>query len=212
MSYLPHLYPVGGVFFITFRLNDSLPQSTLKDLRHTYDQDLKEVKSLKLDSIKEQERIYNLRKRIFGKYDHQLDVKPYGDCYLNDEAVAKIIWDKIWQYHGMYYEVIAISIMPNHVHMLLDTSIQIPKGTNIDEAPKDYVEVGEWMKLIKGGSAYKVNKYLGRKGKLWARESYDHFARDEAELDRIRNYIIENPKKAGLASVYFDAPFLFSNI
>jgi REP element-mobilizing transposase RayT len=32
-------------------------------------------------------------------------------------------------------------------------------------------------------------------GKLWQRNYYEHIVRDENELNEIRKYIVENPKK-----------------
>ena len=212
MSYLPHLYPVGAVFFITFRLGDSLPQSILRLLKEEYEGEIKKLRKLQLMSNQEQSKLAALRKKIFGKYDHQLDDQPYGECYMKDENVAKIIYNKIMQYNGGYYNLLALSIMPNHVHVLLDTSVQLSVDTQVGEVPDGYVDVSKWMKLIKGGSAHAVNKYLGRKGQLWAHESYDHFARDEPEIQRIIDYILANPVKAGLGLKYRELPYMFSQL
>ncbi len=54
------------------------------------------------------------------------------------------------------------------------------------------------MHNIKRNSAKLANAALGRSGAFWQHESYDHFARDEAELERIIKYVIYNPVKAGL--------------
>ncbi len=54
------------------------------------------------------------------------------------------------------------------------------------------------MHNIKRNSANHANKTLGRTGSFWQHENYDHFARDEAELERIIKYVLYNPVKAGL--------------
>ena len=41
---------------------------------------------------------------------------------------------------------------------------------------------------------------LGRRGPFWQSESYDHWVRDDKELEGIIAYINENPVKAGLAA------------
>ena len=43
---------------------------------------------------------------------------------------------------------------------------------------------------------------------FWQKESYDHWVRDSAELERIRHYIEQNPVKAGLVSRPQDYPWL----
>jgi hypothetical protein len=40
---------------------------------------------------------------------------------------------------------------------------------------------------------------MNRKGQFWQHESYDHWVRDEEELERIVQYIEANPVDAGLA-------------
>ena len=56
------------------------------------------------------------------------------------------------------------------------------------------------MHNIKRNSANHANKVLSRSGTFWQHESYDHFARDEKELERIIKYVLYNPVKAGLVT------------
>lgn len=167
MPYLPHIYPPGATFFITFRLADSLPQHTVRQLREELEAELRSIRKADLPPHVKDFKIYQKRKDLFGKYDHQLDAKPYGDCVLKDSTVAKILYDKILLYDGVHYTLHALSIMPNHVHLLADTSIQIP--ADAVEVPTGYVDVNKWMQLIKGGSAFLINQHLGRSGTLWAK-------------------------------------------
>ncbi len=80
--------------------------------------------------------------------------------------------------------------MPNHVHLLMDTSIQ-------KEGDRP-IKLDEIMRRIKGGSAREINQKLNRKGKLWQKDSYDYLVRDQEEWERIYAYILNNPVKAGL--------------
>ena len=48
-------------------------------------------------------------------------------------------------------------------------------------------------------NAGRINAALGQQGSLWQKECYDHLVRDIDELNRIVDYIVENPVKAGLA-------------
>ena len=47
-------------------------------------------------------------------------------------------------------------------------------------------------------STNRCNNLLGRKGTFWMDESYDHIVCDSKELAAFCNYIVQNPKKAGL--------------
>lgn len=211
MPYLPHIYPVGATFFITFRLADSVPQHILSDLKDCFIEEEQEILQSNKTKKEKETLIYYLRKKTFGKYEVQLEDKPYGDCQMKDEKVAQIIWEKIFQFDDLYYIVDALCIMPNHVHMLLDTSIQLHENHHMDEIPPDYIDVSKWMQLIKGGSSFLINKYLKRSGTLWAKESYDHYIRYHVsgEYERIKNYIAKNPIKARLSNKFLNKPFLF---
>ncbi len=65
------------------------------------------------------------------------------------------------------------------------------------------------MRLIKGRSARSANRILQRSGRFWQDESYDHFVRDEHELENIIRYILYNPVVAGLAKNWQDWPFTY---
>ena len=204
---LPHIYPVGASFFITFRLNDSLPQHIIKKLKVSLEKDISKI--TEKDPLLKEEKIYLLRKKHFGRFDYQLDKLPYGECHLKDIRVAKILADKIESYNGMHYDLKCYSIMPNHVHLVVDTQLQIEGKIIENKLPDGYVQVDKWMQLIKGGSSFLINKHLGRSGRLWQPESYDHYIRNEKEYYNFSNYTIRNPEKAGLSGKYKRPPYQF---
>ena len=73
--------------------------------------------------------------------------------------------------------------MANHVHVLL-----LP-----------LISPSRLLQSLKGPTAREANLILDRTGrKLWQAESYDHWVRDDLELERIASYIETNPVKAGL--------------
>jgi len=194
---LPHIAPVGATFFVTFRLADSLPQSIINELKAELEA---EVTRLKKEFPGNTKHISDARKRNFGKFDHQLDTQPYGACHLKTPEVAEILIKKLEEYNGSLYDLHAFSIMPNHAHILFSMATQVVDGHGDwpNETPGHYVQLDKVMHLIKGGSSYSINKLLGRTGKLWCKDSYDHFVRKEEEWLNIANYILQNPVKAGL--------------
>jgi REP element-mobilizing transposase RayT len=82
-----------------------------------------------------------------------------------------------------HYKLYAFVVMANHVHVLIHP----------------HVDPSRLLKSLKGATARQANKLLGRTGEpFWQKESYDHWVRDQAEFERIRVYIENNPVKAGL--------------
>ena len=195
-SLLPHLYNGHNCFFITFRLADSLPQSVIAELKNKLQGEVKLIDEK--DQIKKRIIIDELKIKHFKKYEHQLDSKPYGDCVLKNIEIAQILYDKILSYHGKYYKLHCFCIMPNHVHILLST---------LDD--NEIVKLDKWLQLIKGGSAFLINKALNRTGKLWATESFDRYIRNEKHFYNSYNYTLNNPRLAKLSKIYLQKPFIW---
>lgn len=86
-------------------------------------------------------------------------------------------------------------IMFNHVHLICTPLIK-----SLDA----YFGMTEILHSRKRHTAREANKILGRRGAFWPDESYDHFIRDEAELERIINYVLYNPVKAHLVKEQTD--------
>ncbi len=200
---LPHIRPIGATFFITTRLDDALPRHIIRELKEAFEKEKTDI--IQSHPNDYEERLYDASKRHFGKYDHQLDEKPYGECYLKNPDVAHIIMEKLKEMDEHYFELQAYCIMPNHLHLLINTSIQL-LGTDIDESNLDdrYIQLDKTMKHFKGATSYLSNQALGRKGKFWQRDSYDHYVRNDKEWDNIVNYILNNPVKAKLAQTSLD--------
>ena len=131
--------------------------------------------------------------QAFAWVDRHLDSFRCGPVYLRQEALARLVADSIRRGVTLgHYELHAFVVMPNHVHVLL--------------TPR--VPPSRLLKSLKGFTAREANRILGRTGEpFWQRESYDHWVRNEAEFQRIRAYIENNPVKAGMAPQAGDYPW-----
>lgn len=186
---LPHLQFNEGIYFVTFGLVHSLPRNIIKYLREERQRNNQSDRASKL---------------YFKKYDHLLD-KGNGQTWLAREEIATVIANKIHQLDGKRYQLLCFTIMPNHVHILLELtgSRAEARGTgsrNRDRAAR--YPVTHILKLIKGATARECNKILGRTGQFWHHESYDRLVRNHRERDNIISYILENPVKAGLVDQF----------
>lgn len=144
-------------------------------------------------------------------YDSLLDKNAWGNCFLSQSEIAEIIVEKLHQFDNDKYLMKAYCIMPNHVHLLIDFSIQI---INIDSASfhpqENYWQLFKVMKHIKGATAYQCNQILGRKGKFWLKDSMDRYIRTREELIFASRYIASNPVLAGLATSENEYPYSYS--
>src|SRR6266536_1169572 len=59
--------------------------------------------------------------------------------------------------------------------------------------------MAELLQSWKGYTARRINRILGRRGKLWQDDYWDRYIRDETHYRKVVHYIESNPVKAGLA-------------
>jgi REP element-mobilizing transposase RayT len=98
--------------------------------------------------------------------------------------VAKVVADSLRQFHGTRYQLFAWCVMPNHVHIAFQTLA----GNTLTRI------LHSW----KSFSAKQANQILHRSGEFWQREYYDRLVRDISEFHRAVEYVVDNPKRAGL--------------
>ena len=198
---LPHIQPVGATFFVTFRLYGSIPKSKIEELKKSYNN---ELNKLKRKNEEGGEGAISLRYKYFEMYDNQLEKGSIGPHFLKDKNIATIVKEQLNRFYNEYYELLAFTIMSNHVHILIDTGIQLSSDIDEFSIENDYVPLHKIMKRIKGATASYCNNLLNRKGKFWERESFDVLIRSEKMLLNVISYILENPVKAGIVKDWRD--------
>jgi REP element-mobilizing transposase RayT len=165
---LPHWRVDNAVYFITFRLRDSLPREVAERLFLDRKRLLRNCRTAaeraKLDSA-------------FGiRFDHDLD-ESHGSCLLREHAA--LVAAAIKHFDRARYELHAWCVMPNHVHVML----HVQRG---DDVPKI---VHSW----KSFTAHQIGL-----GVIWQREYFDRVLRSPQEFSDTQAYIRANPGKAGL--------------
>ena len=178
---LPHIQIAGSTYFVTFRLANSLPKEALEKLAEETDR----IKKLPPDQIDQEQR------RWFGKFDDYLDRALCGEAFLKNEKVADIVAEALQYRDGKVYTLEGFTIMPNHGHVVC---------TPLEKENGEFNSLTEIFQSFKRHTARQANLALGRSGMFWQDESYDHIVRDQAELERVVKYVLNNPVKAGLAN------------
>jgi putative transposase len=115
--------------------------------------------------------------------DRLLDRGACGPLYLRRPEIAELVVEALRAGERTFhrYQLHAFVVMPNHEHLLV--------------TPK--VVATQWLAPLKGFTAYRANELLGSRGcAFWQDESYDHLVRHDAQFERIRSYIEENPATA----------------
>ena len=111
---LPHWEVDDAVYFVTFRLKDSLPRHLVRELVAARARLLEEVK---VDRIRFD--------RLFGEaLDAHLD-EGHGSCLLAQHA--SIVAGALRHFDRARYELHAWCVMPNHVHV----AVHLLKGADL---------------------------------------------------------------------------------
>ena len=156
-SHLPHFDQQGSYQFITFRTKESLDDY---------------LKRLYRSGGSERVRQYRM--------DRYLDHSPRGALLYG--KVIERIRDYYLGCDRALFELEALCVMPNHIHVLI----------------RQHGALADIMRYLKGGAAHLVNEVLGRRGSVWSRDYYDRAIRDERHYDLVYDYIKYNAVKAGL--------------
>jgi len=109
-----------------------------------------------------------------------------GRRLLQSERNALLFVDVLRSYVAAgKFQVHDFVVMPDHVHLLLTV------GSDMT--------IERVMQFIKGGFSYRLKKEFGYSGEVWQRGFSEVRVEDKQSFLRHREYIAENPVKAGLA-------------
>ena len=190
---LPHIQPPGATFFVTFHLAGSLPRTVLQQWK---------AEKCQLDGVEnitfeQKQKHREWKQQWFQKFEKTLDNAQSGPLWLKDERIAKEVAESLHYRDGKVYCLDAYCIMANHVHVVFTPLAIQPAGETQTNSLR-YNTLASIMQSLKGYTAWKANRLLGRSGAFWHHESYDRSVRNTSEWQRIVTYVLNNPVKAGL--------------
>lgn len=173
---IPHWHVPNGIYFVTYRLADSLP-------RHVEEQ----IALMRAKLLTAREHDYasaearEIERNIFKITEAELD-QSRGNCWLRNSEVATVVISSFEHDDGKDYELVALAIMPNHVHVVFRLK------NDLD------VVIKRW----KSYTAHRANEVLKRSGAFWQSNYFDVLVRNSQQLQRTITYVLDNPAKAGI--------------
>ena len=180
---LPHWEQTGRIYFLTWRLADSIPQQKIKELswqKRTWLSHHPEPWDE--ESANEYHHLFTAR------WQRWLD-QGHGSCLLNSEVFRKITESSLHYFDGTRYFLDDYVLMPNHVHVLV--------------MPNEAFQISEITHSWKSFSAHEMCKLTDHKGPIWMKEGFDTMVRSMKQLDRFRSYIRNNPENAHLDPIQY---------
>jgi REP element-mobilizing transposase RayT len=121
--------------------------------------------------------------------------------WILPEWVRSIVLECCLHDNGQKFDLRVAVVMPDHVHMIFTPLV--------DQQRTEVYSLAEIMDAVKGASAHRVNKGLGRKGRVWQPEPFDHVLRSSESLDAKITYLLQNPVRAGLVEEWIDYAWLW---
>ena len=177
---LPHWEKDAGLYFITFRLADSLPKPVLEMIAERQ-RILMATKQSGAHLLPSQEVL--VAEFSPAELEEYFD-RGAGACCLRDARIGELMANALRFWEGKRYRLLAWCVMPNHVHVVC----RLLPGQELSEVLQGW----------KSFTARKANVILGRRGAFWQREYYDRLIRDGDELRRAVRYVVSNPDRAAL--------------
>lgn len=182
VHWLPHWHQGGCLTLFTWRLKDSLPQKLLREWNR---------ERIQWEKFHPKPWSLELEDEVYERFEAREEAvlnEGRGACVLRDPEVAGYLESVIQQFDGIRFQLDSYVIMPNHVHVLAALNEDTPQGKT----------VGAW----KSKSASQINQHLNRSGPLWLPDYWDRLIRSYRHYLYVRNYIADNPLKAGLKQGY----------
>ena len=81
-------------------------------------------------------------------------------------------------------DTLAFVVMPDHLHWLFQLTGARPMSVSVN--------------TVKSFAARKINRAVGRKGRVWQKGFFDRAIRRDQDVRTVARYIIANPMRAGL--------------
>ncbi len=136
---------------------------------------------------------------------YAVNFRTFGDRKLSPLA-RDIVFDCILHWRNKRYRLVAVCVMPDHVHMILQPGV---KGTDRDGQPV-FWSLGEILHSIKSFSADEINKVEKHTGPVWQEERYERYLRSDRDLEEKFHYLCRNPWTEGLVQPDQPWPWLWT--
>ena len=187
---LPHWSQAGAITFITWRTWDSLPEKVVTASCADRDASLRKygIDPRAADWEEQLKRldpriVRDFRVMLSERWNDHLDA-CHGSCALRQPEFAKIVADSLRHFDGDRYDLTDFVVMPNHVHILA----AFPHNEAL------LAQCESWKHF----TAREINRALGRRGRFWQQDGFDHLVRSTKQFDYLQTYLADNPRRANL--------------
>ena len=170
----PHWSQAGTVCFLVWRTVDSMPQKILDRWFDDRSRWLSQHGICPADPNWRTplERLgpevsHAFLQQFWNRWHDALDA-GHGECILRRPELSAIVAESLRHFDGQRYELLDFVVMPNHVHVL---------AAFFDQQAM-LAQCESW----KHHTAGQINRRIGRKGRFWQTDAFDHLVRTEEQF------------------------------
>jgi REP-associated tyrosine transposase len=115
------------------------------------------------------------------------------EAHFSHAAMAELFLETMFHYREeRVFRLHEFVVMPDHVHLIL--------------TPSSKFSLERAVQRIKGGFSFQAGKHISSKIEVWQPGFKQHLVLDEDDFQRHRDYVLDNPVRAGLVKQREDYP------
>jgi len=185
-EHITHWDLSSAIYHVAFHLADSVPTAQLiawRTARADFESRARgEGRELTTEEVAEMRELHSQHVERYLANGH-------GACVLREERAEAVVQKTLEHDNGVRYELHAVTIMPNHVHIVVRSFAE--------EKMKKIVDT--WKSV----SAHGIVKAVGCSAPVWMGDHYSRIIRTAEEYEKQVAYVLSNPEAAGLKSGFF---------
>lgn len=142
------------------------------------------------------------QKKLFALLEERLDAKSEAEI-LADERAASALLESVYHFADERYTLFGYVVMPSHLHWAIQLNedwareayLQLSLEKRVKVKPLDMV-----INSLRSFTTNTINRIFGQKGKLWHENYFGLEIEDRAELQRVVEYMEQQPVQRKLVS------------
>ena len=204
---ISQLESLEGIFFLTLRCHGALPEHFGQNLGiQFYSQQLKLAHHPEPTPL-----LHTFRKRLFARFDEELNLCKYGHAHFNEPERVELLSQMLADTDIAAYKILKYSILPNHLHLLIQFKSEIPAKLELDDfdeiqfpplrdfvadfqrstekALKNTVQLQQENAETASFQKQNLEGQTAFEGPFWHTRSFDFQITDAAELKRVVSFL-----------------------
>lgn len=142
------------------------------------------------------------QKKLFALLEERLDAKSDVEI-LADERAASALLESVYHFADERYTLFGYVVMPSHLHWALQLNEDWAREAHLQlslEKREKIKPLDMIINSLRSFTTNAINRLFGQKGKFWHEDYFGLEIEDRAELQRVVEYMEQQPVQRKLVS------------